>query len=470
MFDGYIRDFAFWTPTAPAVLTPERIVSYADFDADVDRIGWALEDMGLRAGVGVVSIRITEPYLHRLALAALSRLGVVSSPAEDEAADVKLVYREAERLRPPPPGYVRLTPDWMADALNQPHRPLPRRDPDPDALVRVMLSSGTTRRPKRIGFSWRRLELATLTNVRVYGAGRLGVWVPLAGSDSLLGFSLGVSAWALGAAYGSGVTVRMMPQLMTEMPQGVAVMTPRQVQLLLDVLPADFEPCPGWRLQVGGSAIPEGQGRTAMARLTPDIWTGYGATESSRITAGPLSALIDEGSVGVVPAAASVEIVDEAGRVLPDGEAGELRVRGTRTADGYLGDPEQTAARFRDGWYYTHDLARRLPDGRIVIEGRLDDRMNLGGRKLMPIVVERVAQTYPGVLDCAAFAAPGAHGLDEVWLAVVAGPGIDREGFGAHLTRHDYLPRPVRIAWVDEIPRNEMGKIQRAGLVALVAR
>ena len=216
---------------------------------------------------------------------------------------------------------MRLTPEWMADALDQPHRPLPRRDPDPDALVRVMLSSGTTRRPKRVGFTWRRLELATLTNVRIYGAGRLGVWVPLSGADSLLGFSLGVSAWA---AFAAGVTVRMMPQLMREMPEGLAMMTPRQLQVLLDTLPDGFTPCPAWRLQVGGSAIPAAQGQAAMDRITPDVWTGYGGTESSRITAGPLSALIDVGSVGVVPAAATVEIVDETARVLPDGEATTL--------------------------------------------------------------------------------------------------------------------------------------------------
>lgn len=462
MFDGYIRDFAFWTPDAPAVLTPERIVSYAEFDADVDRIGWALEDMGLRPGVGVASIRIAEPYLHRLVLAALSRLGVASSPAEDEAAEVKVIYREAEVLRPPPPGFVRLTPEWMTDALDQPHRPLPRRDPDPEALVRVMLSSGTTRRPKRIGFTWRRLELATLTNVRIYGPGRLGVWVPLSGADSLLGFSLGVAAWAVGAAFAAGVTVRMMPQLMQAMPQGLAVMTPRQLQFLLDGLPEDFAPCPGWRLQVGGSAIPAGQGRAAMERITPDIWTGYGATESSRITAGPLSALIDVGSVGVVPAAATVEIVDETGRVLPDGEAGELRVRSTRTAEGYLGDPEQTAARFRDGWYYTNDLARRLDDGRIVIEGRLDDRMNLGGRKLMPIVIERPALAFPGVVDCAAFAVPGPSGMDQAWLAIVAEADLHEPGLEGHLSRLG-LPR-VALLRVDEIPRNEMGKVDRVRL------
>lgn len=460
MFDGYVRDWATWTPQAAALRLPDRVVSYAQFDADIDRIGEALAGLGVGPGCGVVAVRIAEPYLHRLAWCALSRLGVPSSPADDEAAELKLVWRADPPLGEPPPGYVRLTPDWLAAALAAPHRPLPRLAPEPDALVRVMLSSGTTKQPKRVGMSWRRLEVATLTNIRVYGAVRKGLWVPLTGPDSLMGFSVTICAWALGGAAVAGIPAEALPRLMATYDEGVVVITPLVLGKVLAILPPDAAPKPGWRIQVGGSALPASLAAEAR-RLTPDVWTGYGATESGRITAGPAAMLADvAGAVGVVVASALVDIVDEAGARLPDGASGELRVRSTRTADGYLDDEAATSARFRDGWYHTHDLARRLPDGRVVIEGRLDDRMNLGGRKFMPAILERPALECPGVLDCAAFAAPDVAGLDQVWLAVVAAPGLDGPQLQAHLAKYQNMP-PLRVAWVDEIPRNGMGKIER---------
>lgn len=461
MFDGYIRDNAFWRPRATAVLTPARAVSYAQFDADIDRVGTGLAALGLARGCGVVSIRIEDAYLHRVALAALSRLGIASSPAEDEEAEFNLAYVTGE------PGFhgpdLTFDRSWAEAALAAPHVPLPRLEPEPQTLVRVMLSSGTTSKPKRIGFTWQRLEATTLTNIRVYGPGRMGVCVPLTGADSLLGFGVGVTAWALGAAYGSGLFIEHLPGVMERDAQGIVVMTPIQLRNLLKSLPPGFAPKPGWRLQVGGSALPADLAVEAELRITPDVWHGYGATESSRITAAPAARLRDTpGAVGVVPASASVQIVDEAGQPLPDGASGELVVKGTRTAEGYLGDPETTAERFRDGWYHTNDLARRLPNGTIVIEGRLDDRMNLGGRKFMPQAMEAAAMACPGVLDCACFAVPDDKGLDQCWLAVVADPGLDRAALASQLSGENLPER--RFAWIDEIPRNAMGKVERATL------
>ena len=101
--------------------------------------------------------------------------------------------------------------------------------------------------------------------------------------------------------------------------------------------------------------------------------------------------------------------------------------------------------------------------GRLVLEGRVDDRMNLGGFKFMPAALETPALECPGVIDCAAFAAPGARGIDHCWLAVVATPGFDRESLAAHLAGYRGLPSN-RFAWIDEIPRNAMGKVERAKL------
>ncbi|MBX3482596.1 class I adenylate-forming enzyme family protein [Phenylobacterium sp.] len=474
MFDGYIRDGAAWRPRAPAVILPGRppqafaTVSYARFDADIDRLGRLLAtEFGLAPGRGAVSLAVADAYVGRVALCALARLGVASAPYDDHAAARRLVYG-LDADAPPPPDAIVLTREQVAAALAAPHEPLPRLAPDPDALVRVQLSSGTTAAPKRVGFTWSRLEIATLTALRIYGPGKLGVWVPLTGPDSLMGFGLAVAAWSVGATVAAGMTLETLPALMEAHGQGVCVLTPIQLRNLLTWLPDGFRPRPGWRLQVGGSALPPALAREALLRLTPDVWHGYGATESNRIAAGPAAALADvPGAVGHVPASAHVEIVGDDGRPLPDGRSGEIVVRSTRTAPGYLDDPAATAARFdpTTGAYRTGDLGRRLPDGRLVIEGRLDERMNLGGRKFMPHRLETPALEVEGVLDAAGFAAPGDDGLDQAWLAVTAAPDFDRDRLIRHLAAVPDLP-PLRLAWTDEIPRNAMGKVDRATLRA----
>ena len=209
-----------------------------------------------------------------------------------------------------------------------------------------------------------------------------------------------------------------------------------------------------------------------MARITPDIRIIYGSTECSLLAYGHAADLEAEpGVVGSTPAGAILDVVDDAGRPLPDGQSGEFRITSERMTQGYIGDPEASADRFRDGWFYTRDVGRRLPDGRLVLEGRAADRLNLaGGRKFMPQVLETAAFACPGVIDCAAFAAPEAgrpDGLDQCWLAVTAAPDFDREALARHLGQYGDLP-PPRFAWIDEIPRNAMGKVERGKLRELL--
>lgn len=469
MFDRSIRDFAVWTPRAPAVLLPNSQVSYAQFNADIDRLGRALLALGVTPERGVVSLAMDNGYVHWAMLCALARLGVVSSPHDDEDADLKIVSSPGD-AGPVRRDLLALPPSWLQDALGAPHVPLPVLNPDPDAVVRVMLSSGTTRKPKRVAATWRRTESVVLGNIGIYSGPARAVWVPLTGVDSLMGYAMGLCAWRLGAAVTAGIGADRLPLLMEQHATGIAVVTPTLLRTMLAALPAGFRPRAGWRLQVGGSVLPVSLAQEAALRMSPDVWVGYGATESSCLATGPALSLADApGAVGVVVGGAEVEIVGDDGAIVPDGDSGELRVRGTRTADGYVGDPEATRAVFRDGWYYTRDIARRLADGRLVIEGRADERMNLGGRKLMPIVLEEPAHAHPAVLDCAAFAVRGQDDMDQAWLAVVIAAGFERDQLIADLAAFPDMP-PLRIAWTDEIPRNAMGKVERARLSEAVLR
>jgi malonyl-CoA/methylmalonyl-CoA synthetase len=283
----------------------------------------------------------------------------------------------------------------------------------------------------------------------------------MVGIDAMMGLTMAMCAWAVGAPVTQAFTPEQLPAWLETQAPGLVAMTPMHLQRLLAALPPGFQPQPGWRLVVGGAVLPPGVAREARLRLTPDIRTIYGSTEGGNSGLGYAAGLDDApGQVGIVPSGAIVAIVDDQGRPLPDGDSGEVRIRGERVIQGYLGDPAASAERFRDGWFLTNDVGRRLPDGRIVLEGRLDDRMIVDGVKFMPQTLESAALACQGVVDCAAFAVPSADGIDRCWLAIAAQPGFDRDRLAVHLGAYDNLP-PRRFAWIEEIPRNAMGKVDR---------
>ncbi|HEX7947373.1 MAG TPA: class I adenylate-forming enzyme family protein [Phenylobacterium sp.] len=465
MFDAYVRDNAHWSPRAPAVITPARVLSYAEFNADIDRFAAALAALGISREFGVVSVCLDSAYLTLAVTAALARLRVVSSPYNDHGAALRLVEeREAAGSEAPGPRLVTLTRDWLAAVRAAEPRPYPVLEVDYEQIGRVMLSSGTTRMARRVAMTWRRIELGNHGNIRTYAAGAQGVWVPLTTVESMLGFTMSIAAWSLGNAVAGGLGVAELPALMEAWPAGVIGCTPAQLRALLAALPPGFLPRPAWRVATGGSLLPVPLAREVSLSVTPDVRIIYGATESS-INAVGLAAHLEDapGQVGVTPGGGVMEILDDDGRPVPEGESGEIRIKSERMTPYYLDDPEGTAERFRDGWFYSKDVGRRLPDGRVVLEGRVDDRMNLGGVKFMPAVLEEAAFACPGVRDAAAFAVPGSSGLDVCWLAVVAGPAFDRSKLAPHLAQYPKLP-PPRFAWVDEIPRNAMGKVERGKL------
>ena len=458
MFDGYIRDHARWTPRAPAVITAARARSYAELDADVDRCAAALAELGL-APDAVVSIAVADAYLQLLLIAALARLGIASSPSSDPGCDVRLVDRDSDTTDGP--AVLVLDRAWTSAMFAAEPRPMAPRHLAPLALGRVMLSSGTTGQPKRVGYTWRRIEHGNHLSLRSYCAGQLGAHVPLVGTDAMMGLTMAMCAWAVGAPVTETFAAEDLPPWLEALPPGLVAMTPVQLRRLLGALPPGFQPRPGWRLVVGGSVLPPAVAREARLRITPDVRTIFGSTEGGNGGLGFAAGLDDApGQVGITPSGAIVAIVDDDDRPVPEGQSGEVLIRGQRVIQGYLDDPQAAAERFTDGWFRTRDVGCRLPDGRLVLEGRADDRMNLGGIKFMPGVLESAALACQGVIDCAAFAVPDNDGLENCWLAVQAEPGFDRDLLTEHLAAFEGLP-PSRFAWIDEIPRNAMGKVDR---------
>lgn len=462
MFDAHIRDHAHLNPRAPAVITPGIRANYGQFDSDIDRFGAALAGLGVVRGCGVVSLRLLDPYLLCVATAALARLGIASSPSTDAGADLRL---EDGDPGPPGPRRLHLDRDWVAAAFAAPHRPLPRLALDPDTVLRVSLSSGTTSVPRRVPLTAARIAAGSRAQLSGMGSGRAGggAWIAVTGPDSAAGFLRPVSAWTAGAAFAAGLPIEKVPEWLEVLEPGVLTATPAQLRTLLAVLPADYQPQSRWRISTGGAMCPPALIREVRARITPDLVVNYGATEASINCTGRADPDLPPGQVGHPLAGCEIEVLDDDGRPTPAGVSGEIRIRSDRMAAGYLDDPEGTAARFRDGWFHPGDVGRLLPDGRLVIEGRTDDRLNVGNMKFLPESLELFVLEYAGVRDCAVFAVPDAQGMDQCWIAVASAPDFDRTALSAHLAQRPRLPS-FSFAWVEAIPRNAMGKVERKTL------
>jgi acyl-coenzyme A synthetase/AMP-(fatty) acid ligase len=458
MFDAYIGFQARVQPHAAALISPNRWSTYAELDAEVDRFAAGLRALGVTPARGVVALPIRDAYLKHVLFAALARLGVVSSPADDPAADLYL----SDWNPSAEPGRLHLSPDWIAATRSAEAQPVkPVRGPQ-DGVVRVMLSSGTTRTARRVARTWRQIEDNSRTAALTYLARKGGRWAAVTGLDTGLGQAMALAAWACGAAVVTDVTLEWLAGELDVLQPSIIGLSPIQLRNLLTWLPPGFAPPSGLRLVLTGAVLSQAVALEARLRLSPDILISYGATECGSTTMGSATLLeTDAGAAGYPVPDARVEVVDARGQPLPTGEQGEIRIITQRMSAGYVDDPAATAAAFRDGGFYPGDVGRLRPDGLLVIEGRTDDRMNLGGRKFLPNLMEEVALACPGVVDAAAFAVPDTRGIDFCWLAVVPGKDFQRERLADLIQAQGQALPPVRFAFTEAIPRNDAGKVQR---------
>ena len=170
------------------------------------------------------------------------------------------------------------------------------------------------------------------------------------------------------------------------------------------------------------------------------------------------------GVVGQLLPDAQVEVVDEDHNPLPFGDVGRLRLTSTSTIDGYLDNLRETAAFFRDDWFYPGDLGELTPDGALIHYGRADDLMILNGFNIYPAEIENALLQHPAVVEAAAF--PVKHQVkgDIPAAAVVTNAQVSEDELYAHCRSWLGAKSPVGIMGVDKLPRNAAGKVLKAEL------
>ncbi len=222
------------------------------------------------------------------------------------------------------------------------------------------------------------------------------------------------------------------------------------------------------RLFVSGSAPLLAETHRAFAEKTGHaILERYGMTETNMNTSNPYEGARVAGTVGPPLPGVAVRVTDpETGRVLPQGEIGMIEVKGPNVFKGYWRMPEKTMAEFRaDGFFITGDLGRIDGNGYVVIVGRGKDLVISGGLNVYPKEVETEIDAIPGVVESAVVGVPHKDFGEGVTAIVVAKPGsgLDEAAVMAALEgRLAKFKLPKRVIFLDDLPRNAMGKVQKA--------
>ena len=224
------------------------------------------------------------------------------------------------------------------------------------------------------------------------------------------------------------------------------------------------------RLFVSGSApLPTPVFEAFRAKFGHAILERYGMTETLMTIGNPCDGERRPGTVGRPLPAVEVRIVRPDGREVPEGETGELLVRGPAVFGGYWRKPEATAAAFADGWFRTGDLGERSADGYVTLRGRASDLIISGGFNVYPREIEDVLLEQPGVSEAAVLGVPDAR-RGEVPVACFAGDA-DPDALEAacrRLLASFKVPRSfVRVV---ALPRNAMGKVDKGRLREALAK
>jgi carnitine-CoA ligase len=256
-----------------------------------------------------------------------------------------------------------------------------------------------------------------------------------------------VSDWRVSSFYCLGV----MPTLLLKQPAGSADRDHRLERVVCSAIPPDLH-------------------AEIESRWGVPWFEAFGMTETGvniAVTDGEHDELVGTGSIGRPMAHAEAEVAGEDGRPVVPGEVGELRIRGLGLMDGYLDDPDSTAAFFKDGWANTGDLVRMDDRGRIFFQGRRKEMVRRGGENISQAEVEFAIRTHQDVFDCAVDAVPDAALGEEGKAYVVLLPERrkDPERLRAHLeARLASFKVPRYWEFRDDLPRTPSERIAKGRL------
>ncbi|MBE7187394.1 fatty acyl-CoA synthetase [Jatrophihabitans endophyticus] len=490
--DDIVRRSANRTPDRTALVFGDRAYTYAELDAATSRAAAHLLSLGLVKGDRVATVGLnSDAYL--LAYLGCARSGLVHVPVNyaltggelryllsDSGARVALVdpalLDNVEKVRGETALEQVLVLHGTDDAVLE--RWTSGEDPGPDAvtdpptdtdLVQLLYTSGTTSQPKGAMMTHRALmhEYVSCLTSLDFGADDAPLHVmPLYHSAAMHVFLM--------PGLAVGATNHLLPR--PDVAQILAAVAEHRIGSLF-LAPTVWVPLanhPDLATSDLGSLRTAYYGASIMPvpvlkRLQQELpgirfYNCFGQSEI-----GPLATVLRPEehedrpeSCGREVLFVQARVVDENGVDVGADESGELLYRSPQLCVGYWNKPDETDEAFRDGWFHSGDMVRRDAEGYFTVVDRIKDVINTGGVLVASREVEDALYTHPAVAEVAVIATPDERWIEAVTAVVVRRADVeaDEAALIAH-ARTSLAPfkLPKKVHFVDELPRNQSGKL-----------
>lgn len=508
--EALLRTEARRSAALPAFVTPDGERSFGDFESRAAALACGLAKAGIHAGDGVgVCLKNCVEFFE--SMYAVWKLGAYAVPMQarlhpreiaflvadseisaliasgsslatlaehdDQVLVDKVLVSVGESGDAPWIPYEGLVATAVDDDL-------PEQDWGDASLAWLFYTSGTTGRPK--GACWTRGNITfhrmqyLIESYRFSPVDRYLLWAPATHGAGIFGwFALTCGSAIVIPDLQAGNGPPTLGQAISELSITSLFATPTMIKVLSDELDAQDRSLPSLRhVFYGGSTMPLEHLRQAVKRLGQVFNQGYAQAECG----GSISALSADDhrealenpalahrleSAGRPREGTRVRVVDDAGNDVEPGGVGEIMVTGPTVVHEYWRQPRATRETFRDSWVMTGDLGRLDADGYLYVVGRKRDVIMSGGMNVYPAEIEQVLVRHPGVSECAVIGLPHEVYGEATCAVVVRHPGSSpTEGelitfLLDHLAKYK---KPRSVVFVDELPKNENGKVQKSVL------
>ncbi len=498
----WIERWADFQPDKTAIRFEGEDISYAAFDARIRRVAAMLRNgLGIGRGDRVAFLGLNSPDMLAL-LFACSRLGAILVPLNWRLAPpehryilkdsgTKALFVESEfadgcdAIVGDLPGcrYVRMVGNadgrvdfasLVADADGDDVDPAA----GPEDPVLIVYTSGTTGRPKGAVLTQRALTFNAVNSIAMHDMTSADVVL-----TNLPMFHVGGLNIQTTPAFHAGATVVLQRRFETDATVRAIAEDGPTLMILVPALMAALMQHPAWpeidfsrlrAINTGSTTIPMSLVDAYLDRGVPIIQV-YGSTETAPIAIHQRipDAWTTRGSTGRAALHCDARIVDPEGRPLGPGVRGEIVVRGPNVMTEYWNDPEASAEALRGGWFHTGDIGHTDERGLYYVDDRVKDMIISGSENIYPAELEMVLDGCPGIAQAAVVGRPDER-WGEVAVAVVvpkSGVSLSREAvlalFEGQLARFKH---PRDVIFLDDLPRNVMGKVLKFELRELVSQ
>jgi long-chain acyl-CoA synthetase len=474
-------------PDLPAIKMDDLVLSYAELREAAGRMSALLASLGVEPGdrVGIMLPNVPAfPIVFYGALAAdaivvpmnpLLKSREVAYYLGDSGAKVLVAWHQfaGEAAKGAADAGATLvtaeTPD-LSGLLEElaPAEKRPTRHDDDDAVI--LYTSGTTGRPKGAELTHAGLvSNAEISAQTLFDVGPDDVIMGCLPLFHVFGLTCG-----LNVSVASAATLTLLPRFD---PAKALEVLQRDSVTLFEGVPTMYaamlhlpeaDPAKAATLRAcasGGSAMPVEIMRGFEQKFGCIILEGYGLSETSPVASfNHPDKERKPGSIGTPIEGVQMRLIDDAWQTVPDGDIGEIAIRGHNVMKGYWGNPEATAEAIKDGWFRTGDMARVDEDGYYFIVDRKKDLIIRGGYNVYPREIEEVLHEHPAVAEVAVIGIPHPELGEEVGAAVALKPGASATPDELRAFARDRVAAykyPRKVWLVDALPKGPTGKILR---------